>query len=52
MLEHSHPELQELLARIERKLDVLIEREAERMQLESLHARLDSLEQQRRERER
>jgi hypothetical protein len=49
--EHRHPELEELLARIERKLDTLLERDVERMQWESLRARFDALERQRRERE-
>jgi hypothetical protein len=48
--EHRHPELEDLLARIERKLDALLERDAERIQWESLRGRLDALERLRRER--
>ena len=50
MMEHRHPELEEILARIERKIDTLIEREAARVQFESLRSQLDRLEQQQRER--
>lgn len=50
MTEHQHPELEKMLARIEEKLDSLIQRELDRMQFESLRSQLDRLEKQQRER--